>query len=420
MYKEVYNVEKFIIATSFNVQNRNRDKIGEMLNTSYGKSKDVTLINIDNMSNETLEKFIDMGGIDCFIFSAEYIGNIENKNMIKKLLTSDIKYDRNTKLINVFDSLNEESKKKSIEVGNAFVEEFESSLVHYDINTQIELLSQNLQGIKNDVIRNRKRIQLKETEIFDLTKNIVKRIDVEKDHYTADHIKSVSLIADEMAIKMGINDDERDILKVGALLHDVGKEYVSSSVLKKPSKLTDEEFNEMKAHVVFGEVELSKYNLGEYERAKAIASEHHERYDGRSYPRGIKGEQIDKLARILSIADAAQAMFGRSYQAGRTKEDLINQLNENAGTQFDPYMINTLIDILQKTPEDIGVSYDDQGKISYRVKDVDEILNKKRINKETMDEFFMNLKDGVEGTTALYEKDDKISKQINRDYMEKE
>lgn len=413
-------MEKFVIATSFNVQNRNRDKIGEMLNTSYGKSKDVTLINIDNMSKETLDKFIDMGGIDCFIFSAEYMGNIENRETIKRILVSDIKYDRNTKLVNVFDSQDEESKRKSIEIGNTLVEEFESGLAHYDINTQIELLSQNLQGVKNDTLRTRKRIQLKESEIFDLTKNIVQRIDKEKDHYTADHIKSVSLIADEMAIKMGLDDSQRDILKVGALLHDVGKEDVSSSVLKKPAKLTDEEFAEMKSHVVFGEVELSKYNLGEYERAKTVAAEHHERYDGRGYPRGIAGEQIDELARILSIADAAQAMFGRSYQAGRTKDDLIAQLKENAGTQFDPYMINTLIDILEKNPEDIGVSYDSEGKISYKVKDVDEILNNNRSNEETMNEFFTNLKQGVEEKTAIYDKDNKEEKQINREYKEKE
>lgn len=413
-------MEKFVIATSFNVQNRNRDKIGEMLNTSYGKSKDVTLINIDNMSKETLDKFIDMGGIDCYIFSAEYMGNIENRETIKRILMSDINYDRNTKLVNVFDSQDEESKRKSIEIGNTLVEEFESGLAHYDINTQIELLSQNLQGVKNDTLRTRKRIQLKESEIFDLTKNIVQRIDKEKDHYTADHIKSVSLIADEMAIKMGLDDSQRDILKVGALLHDVGKEDVSSSVLKKPAKLTDEEFAEMKSHVVFGEVELSKYNLGEYERAKTVAAEHHERYDGRGYPRGIAGEQIDELARILSIADAAQAMFGRSYQAGRTKDDLISQLKENAGAQFDPYMINTLIDILEKNPEDIGVSYDSEGKISYKVKDVDEILNNNRSKEETMNEFFANLKQGVEEKTVIYDKDNKEEKQINREYKEKE
>lgn len=413
-------MEKFVIATSFNVQNRNRDKIGEMLNTSYGKSKDVTLINIDNMSKETLDKFIDMGGIDCFVFSAEYMGNIENRETIKRILVTDIKYDRNTKLVNVFDSQDEESERKSIEIGNTLIEEFESSLAHYDINTQIELLSQNLQGVKNDTLRTRKRIQLKESEIFDLTKNIVQRIDKEKDHYTANHIKSVSLIADEMAIKMGLDDSQRDILKVGALLHDIGKEDVSSSVLKKPTKLTDEEFAEMKSHVVFGEVELSKYNLGEYERAKTVAAEHHERYDGRGYPRGIAGEQIDELARILSIADAAQAMFGRSYQAGRTKDELIAQLNENAGTQFDPYMINTLIDILEKNPEDIGVAYDSKGKISYKVKDVEAILNNNRSKEETMDEFFANLKQGVEEKTVIYDKNNKEEKQINREYKEKE
>lgn len=418
-------MNKFIIATSFNVQNRNKDKIGEMLNNAYGSSKDVTLINVDNMSKETLDKFIDMGGIDCFIFSAEYINSSENKETLKRILTKDIEQGTNTKLMNIYDSTDEISKNNSIEVGDMLVDDFNGSLFHYDINTESKILGQNLKGIKNDALRTKEQLKVKETEIFDLTKKIVEKIDNEKDHYTAGHIKSVSLIADEMAIKMGLSDEERDILKVGALLHDIGKEDVSDRVLKKPERLTDEEFGEMKSHVVFGEVELSQYNLGKFERSKSIASEHHERYDGRGYPRGLKGEEIDKLSRIVSIADAAQAMFGRSYQAGKTKDQLIDQLNENAGTQFDPNMVGTLIEILEKEPESIGVSYDAEGKISYEVKDIDDILNddveaNKDKEQTTMNDFFANLKKGVVKTPTEYtsnKEGNNSREKENKDYI---
>lgn len=415
-------MEKFVIATSFNVQNRNKDKVGDMLSEAYGANKDVVLVNIDNMSQKTLQKFIDMSGVDCFVFSSEYIGSKENRETIKRILSKDISEGKNTKMINVFDSKDEQSKNKSIEVGNMLINDFSSSLIHYDINTDSKLLVQNLQGARNDCLKNKQQLKIKDAEIFDLTKNIVNRMENEKDQYTANHIKSVSLIADEMAIKLGLPDEERDILKVGALLHDIGKEDVSDSVLKKPAKLTDQEFEEMKSHVVFGEIELSKYNLGEYEGAKTIAAEHHERYDGRGYPRGLKGNQIDKLSRIVSIADAAQAMFGRSYQAGRTKEDLISQLNENAGTQFDPDLVGTLIDILEKDPNSIGVSYDDQGKISYKVKDVDEILNSSEDNKEEkMNKFLADLKNGVNKKEIHYEDEkDSKGKNIKREYIEKE
>ena len=181
----------------------------------------------------------------------------------------------------------------------------------------------------------------------------------------------------------------------------------------------------MKSHVVFGEVELSQYNLGKFERSKSIASEHHERYDGRGYPRGLKGEEIDKLSRIVSIADAAQAMFGRSYQAGKTKDQLIDQLNENAGTQFDPNMVGTLIEILEKEPESIGVSYDAEGKISYEVKDIDDILNddveaNKDKEQTTMNDFFANLKKGVVKTPTEYtsnKEGNNSREKENKDYI---
>ena len=232
--------------------------------------------------------------------------------------------------------------------------------------------------------------------MFDFTKKVVQSIETDKDEYTAKHIRSVSKIAEVIAQKKGIKAEEIDILKIGALLHDIGKADITDKVLKKPSRLTDDEFKEMKSHVTLGEIELNSYNLGDFERAKVIASEHHERFDGRGYPRGLKGNEIDELSRIVSLADATQVMFGRNYQSGRKKSELINELKQCAGTQFDPEMVGILCNVLDKEPELVYVSYDENENIIYDVPDTDKLLNETKLSRSKREQDFLSsLTDGV-------------------------
>ncbi len=394
-------MKKFVIATSIPDESQQIDnkKVMDLITNTFKDGdnvpKDVVVMNLNNVSEEALNKFIDMGSIDCFAFTPETASNEQGRETIKKVLQSEVNLKKNTQFLNIYNGNSNENIQNSIALGNVMLQEqYKSKISHLDINSDERLISQNLKGMRNDALKTRDMLMEKEEDILGLVKNIVDRIGTEKDEYTSRHIRSVCSISEQVARKMDMSEEDIELLKIGALLHDVGKIDVTDEVLKKPAKLTDQEFFEMRMHVTFGEIELNQFDLGEYERAKVIASEHHERYDGRGYPRGLKGEEIDTLSRIVSIADATQAMFGRSYQSGRTKDSLIGELQKCSGVQFDPEMVDILCDILEKEPETIGVSYDEEGKISYDVKETKQLLEKQPTQSEK-DDFFSNLKSGL-------------------------
>lgn len=372
-------------------------KIMDCIKSTFTKDdKEVTIVDLNHMNDAILKKFIETGAIDTFVFSPDTITSEKGRSIITKVLKADIELDKNTQFLDIYSSESEENIQKAVDVGQLLLsEEYMSKLTHLAVETDTRLISQNLLGMRNDAIKTRKKLQEKDENILSFATRVVKNIELEKDEYTAKHIRSVAAIAEAIARNMGLSNQEIDILKIGALLHDMGKEDVADFVLKKPSRLTDDEFKEMKQHVAFGEMELNQYDLGKYERAKIIAAEHHEKFDGTGYPRGLKGEEIDVLSRIAALADATQAMFGRSYQSGRTKDDLITELRRCAGTQFDPAMVEILCDILDKEPESIHVSYDEEGKIKYEVPSVEEIVKGPKPSL-----FLESLRENVNGTDA--------------------
>lgn len=392
-------MEKFVVALCLPKESDNIDvgKVrGVMLNSFSGKkskANDVVIIDLNNTSSEAINKFIDMGGIDCFAFTPDTLLEEGSKDILSRVLKADKEIGKSTNFLNVYNGRSDENIEKSIAIGDKLLEDkYHTTITHMDICQQDKLFIQNLMGMKNQALRTRKLLMEKEDDVLDLTRRIVDDIEKDKDQYTAKHIKSVCMIAEKIADDMGLSEQEIETLKIGALLHDVGKKDVSDAVLKKPERLTDEEFLEMRSHVSFGEIELNQYNLGEYERAKIVAAEHHERFDGKGYPRGLEGKDIDSLARIASVADAAQAMFGRSYQKGKTKDELIEQLEKGSGTQFDPEVVGVLINILDKEPQSIGVSYNEDGVISYDVKDTYDIIAR---DEDETSEFVKGLKENV-------------------------
>lgn len=376
-------MKKFVMALclpkdSKNINSREISKmVTESLADKDGEAKDVVILDLNNVSSDAIDKFINMGGIDCFAFTPDTLLEDTSKDMLSKVLKADRDLGKNTHFLNVYNSKDEENVEKSVALGDTLLkDEYHTSISHMDVCQDKRLLKQNLKGIKNQSLKTREMLMEKEDDVLDLTKKIVDEIEKDKDEYTARHIKSVCMIAEKIAKKMDVSDKDIETLKIGALLHDIGKKDVTDAVLKKEERLTDEEFFEMRSHVSFGEIELNQYDLGEYERAKLISAEHHERFDGRGYPRGLEGKSIDSLARIASVADSTQAMFGRSYQEPKTKTQIIDELNRCKGEQFDPEVVDVLVEILEKEPQSIGVSYDKDGKISYEVKDTDEIVGR--------------------------------------------
>jgi putative nucleotidyltransferase with HDIG domain len=156
-----------------------------------------------------------------------------------------------------------------------------------------------------------------------------------KDSYTAGHALSVTALAMEAAIRVGLSGDELATLERAALLHDIGKIGVPEKVLLKPSGLTDAEYEVIKQHTDAGARIVD--SIPSLRAVVPLVRWHHERWDGDGYPDGLAGEQIPYLARLLAVADALDAMMSkRPYRERMTPSEALRELQRCAGHQFDP------------------------------------------------------------------------------------
>jgi len=162
-----------------------------------------------------------------------------------------------------------------------------------------------------------------------------------KSPYTAGHSERVALFADLIAEQFGRNDDRRRKIRRAALLHDIGKLGVSNSVLDKPDKLDDEEWVKIKRHAGLSEAILSRIEA--FADLAVISGAHHERLDGKGYPRGLTEDSIDLETRIVSTADVFDALTAdRPYRKAMPVWRAFEILQEGAGTAHDPTCIVAL------------------------------------------------------------------------------
>ncbi|MCG8568474.1 MAG: response regulator [Desulfobacterales bacterium] len=174
----------------------------------------------------------------------------------------------------------------------------------------------------------------------------VKALEV-RDQYTQEHSDRVAKYSLSIAREMHCTDEELDVLGFAGSLHDIGKIGIRDDILLKPGKLTSDEYEKIKEHPVIGADIVSK--LGLWDREMEIIRHHHERYDGSGYPDGLKGEQIPRLARILSVADCYDAMASdRSYRIKIGKDEVLQTIMKNSGTQFDPEVVDAFIRVAQR------------------------------------------------------------------------
>jgi len=165
------------------------------------------------------------------------------------------------------------------------------------------------------------------------------------DTYTKGHSKNVATIASLIAEKLGLNDELIRKTYWAALVHDVGKIVVPSSILNKESKLTIEEFEVIKKHPVYGHDFLS--TSPELRDLARYVFHHHERWDGKGYPAGISGEEIPLISRIIMVADSWDAMRSdRPYRKGLSKEKAMEEILKHSGAQFDPNIAKVFIKML--------------------------------------------------------------------------
>ncbi len=167
-----------------------------------------------------------------------------------------------------------------------------------------------------------------------------------KDPYTNGHSKRVAEYTRLIAKEMGFEGDELERIYFVALLHDCGKIGVPDNILRKPGKLTEEEFKIIKSHTVKGGDILKSFKS--LEKAEEGALYHHERYDGKGYPEGKAGENIPLIARIICVADSFDAMnTDRVYREKLPTEQIIHELEKNKGLQFDPTIADIMLKLLR-------------------------------------------------------------------------
>ena len=174
-----------------------------------------------------------------------------------------------------------------------------------------------------------------------------------KDVYTRGHSDRVSMYSLLIGKKLGMGEKELEELRIGGLFHDIGKIGLSDDILFKETKLTENEYQKVKEHPAKGEMIVAA--ISAFENIKQIIGGHHERFDGRGYPRGLKGEENPLGARIVCIADAYDAITSdRHYRKKFAQTYAFDQLKMNSESQFDGKIVDCFLSIIEENPEEIN------------------------------------------------------------------
>lgn len=196
----------------------------------------------------------------------------------------------------------------------------------------------------NDFFNDSNQFQKKEL-LLDSALSLAEAVDA-KDYYTGKHSKLVSKYSILIAEKLNLTEEEKNKLRIGALLHDCGKIGIPDNIINKPERLSDEEFSTIKNHTILG-TNIIKHITSDEKIINCIRS-HHERWDGLGYPDGLSGTSIDLFARIVCIADVYHAMTSdRPYRNGLSQEKVIMEFLKGKHTQFDPELVDIVIDMIK-------------------------------------------------------------------------
>ena len=200
---------------------------------------------------------------------------------------------------------------------------------------------------RRNELESHKEAEKREAAMFEQTaESLASAIDA-KDRYTHGHSTRVASISRQIAERAGLSEEECRKIYFSALLHDVGKIGVPDVIINKEGKLTDEEFEHIRQHPILGYQILS--SIKQSPELSVGAHYHHERYDGKGYPDGLKGEEIPETARIIAVADAYDAMTStRSYRKELSGEKTKEELRKGMGTQFDPKYAQIMLDIMEE------------------------------------------------------------------------
>jgi putative two-component system response regulator len=240
--------------------------------------------------------------------------------------------------------------------------------VHLLVEEQRKILEKQAAELKNFNNNLQKMVDDKTKDMIEL-QNAVLRTMAElvdyRDDITGKHSertqRGIRIILEEIQ-KRGLYPEESkdwdiDVLVQCCQLHDIGKIFINDSILLKPGKLTEEEFDNMKTHTHIGEQIVEKIELlakgNEFlEYAKIFAANHHEWWDGRGYPQGLKGEKIPLLGRVMAIADVYDSLVSeRPYKSTFSHEEAVKMIKDGSGTQFDPDLVKIFLIVAEQFRE---------------------------------------------------------------------
>jgi putative nucleotidyltransferase with HDIG domain len=213
-------------------------------------------------------------------------------------------------------------------------------------------LSRQNDKLRRRTLRLAESNRLLEQSALDAVESLNATVDA-KDPYTAGHSQRVQRIAVALGEELGLEREQLDILRFAGLFHDIGKIGVPDAILTKPDRLTELEFEIVKRHPEDGARIVGR--LHRLRAAVPAILHHHERWDGRGYPHGLRGDEIPLEAAIVGLADAVDAMTtDRPYSSARTLEDATEEIVRNRGTQFAPTVVDAYVTLVERMPELFG------------------------------------------------------------------
>lgn len=326
LYKFPYKYKKRLI----NYLNSSMFEIFEINDLSEKENyPNIILIDINELLSDELKKYVKDNSIQIIKITDRPISVITNNDIVLSFSLESIEHD----FINLDD---------------------ENIITHFEYS--IKMLKKIAEI--NEIKRNRKNLNKDSEE--QLINSLIKMIHVidSKDHYTKLHSLNVAKYSMLLGKELKLSEEEIEILRIGGILHDIGKIGIPDNILNKKEKLTYNEYHIVKNHPIYGEILLPN----QYKKIKQIIRNHHERYDGLGYPDGLRGDNIPLLARIVSIADTFDAMTTkRTYNNQKNLGEALNELYEcsrkkinNFGKinqQLDPNLVDKFIIAITKDNE---------------------------------------------------------------------
>ena len=241
--------------------------------------------------------------------------------------------------------------KSSIIIGILFISQISNYFVNILDQNEKELFDYQ-HNLEDMIEEGLKEIAQLNEEITDTQKEVVftmGSIGESRSKETGNHVKRVAEYSKILALACGKTEEEAELLKMASPMHDIGKVAIPDDILKKPGRLTQEEFEVMKTHAQLGYDMLKMSQRPILHTASIVAYQHHERWDGKGYPRGLKGEEIHLYGRITAIADVFDALGSkRVYKPAWEDEKIFNLFKEEAGHQFDPKLIELFFENLDE------------------------------------------------------------------------